>query len=239
MSNATANAASLTLHTLFLDISSRSANRRQPAAEEQARIYQLLFNGPGSPVAGMVRRYLATCPGFRRYLQSTTEELDLCHDIYLALIRALQRGAYQGHTENPHGFVKTIAVRQIRGLGRRAQTRWQQRAHVNPEGDGDPLERVVDCSQSPAADLDRQQISQSIDWVTARLATTDRYILWARYVEELSHSEIARRAGKPSSSASRVGLMRAQKRARKLFESHPRMLMNLHGALSRVGESVA
>jgi DNA-directed RNA polymerase specialized sigma24 family protein len=234
MQTTVANSASITLHSLFLDISAHAAAGQRPTASQQKRVYRLLFNGPGSPVAGMIRRYLASCPGFRRYLQATTDESDLRHDVYLALFRSLERGGYRGTVTNPHGFVKTIAIRHVRGLGRRAQTRWKQRAHADPANEYDPLDQVVDSTQSPAADLARTHIAGSIGWVTARMTATDRYILWARYVENLSHAEIAQRAGKPSSSAARVGLMRAHRRARKLFENHPQMAADLLNSLQRV-----
>jgi RNA polymerase sigma factor (sigma-70 family) len=227
---------SLVLHALFLEISIQAAAGDAPAAGQQERVYHLLFNGTRSPVAAMIRHYLAVCPGFRRYLQSTVEEADLRHDIYLQLFHALQRGGYRGERTNPHGFVKTIAVRYIRGLGRLAQTRRCHQAPAEPDGPPDPMDRLADYRQSPRADLDHQWISCSVDWVTSQLSATDRCILRARYVEDLSHEEIARRAGKPSSCAARVGLMRAQRRARKLLADRPQLVVMLQGALSRASQ---
>ena len=209
------SATTLELHRLFSEVARQGS---APTTEQQGSIYRLLFAGPGSPVAAMIRKYLSRCDGYRRLLQSTADETDLMNDTFVALVHALEAGQYSGEQASPFGFVKTIAIRWIRGQALRGRTRAKHTSRLQRDDQIDPVELVQEWTERLAS----------------RLSESDRNVLRARYTEDLSHEAIAKRLGKPSAGASRIGLMRIHRRIEEMIRDMPGCESLLRGAMTRL-----
>jgi len=200
-----------------------------------ARLHELLFDGPRSPVAAMVRKYLSRCEGYRRLLQSTTDETDLLNDVFIALVRTLEAGQYRGAEARPFAFVKTIATRLIRQQALRGRTRAIHTARGSADDECDPIQRVADdTTENPEQAFDRDQIAAWVARLGARLSEAERWMLRARYAERCSHEQIAARLGKPSAGASRIGLLRVHRRIERMIQEMPGCEGTLRGAMARL-----
>ncbi len=226
------SATTLELHRLFSEVARQGS---APTTEQQGSIYRLLFAGPGSPVAAMIRKYLSRCDGYRRLLQSTADETDLMNDTFVALVHALEAGQYSGEQASPFGFVKTIAIRWIRGQALRGRTRAKHTSRLQRDDQIDPVELVPDGpSADPSIAFDQGQVKEWTERLASRLSESDRNVLRARYTEDLSHEAIAKRLGKPSAGASRIGLMRIHRRIEEMIRDMPGCESLLRGAMTRL-----